>query len=305
MTSPISFNRSAAGTSAQNARTDNDAGSTARAGAQTDASQEQPSVTSVLVQFSDEVRKRIDSAMRTNMSKINESKQDLARGRIEEIKRRIQMLKMMMMMSPGQSVPPGVLREIRQLAAELGQAAKTLNDGGGNGVANAGTAGGEGSSGAVANGVGDASASALSGAMSVSAAGENASAESDGLGGEDQAVGASPAAKSGEEASAQEAEQLQNVVAAITERGAGSQQRRMDAKSVQDAVRELKSLLAMVKNASKNDDKEAQKQIQVINQSIADIEKTVQSMNMTGSGADISVDLSVGPAGNVSIDVQV
>lgn len=183
MTSPISFNRSAAGTSAQNARTDNDAGSTARAGAQADASQEQPSVTSVLVQFSDEVRKRIDSAMRTNMSKINESKQDLARGRIEEIKRRIQMLKMMMMMSPGQSVPPGVLREIRQLAAELGQAAKTLNDGGGNGVANAGTAGGEGSSGAVANGVGDASASALSGAMSVSAAGENASAESDGLGG--------------------------------------------------------------------------------------------------------------------------
>lgn len=124
-------------------------------------------------------------------------------------------------------------------------------------------------------------------------------------GGEDQAVGASPAAKSGEEASAQEAELWQNVVAAITERGAGSQQRRMDAKSVQDAVRELKSLLAMVKNASKNDDKEAQKQIQAINQSIADIEKTVQSMNMTGSGADISVDLSVGPAGNVSIDVQV
>ncbi|GAB7263349.1 hypothetical protein [Dickeya ananatis] len=55
---------------------------------------------------------------------------------------------------------------------------------------------------------------------------------------------------------------------------------------------------------AKNGDKEAQKQIQAINQYIADIEKTVQSMNMTG-GADISVDLSVGPAGNVSIDVQV
>ncbi|AIR70146.1 hypothetical protein [Dickeya fangzhongdai] len=307
MTSPISFNRSAAGTSAQNAKTDTDAGSTTRAGAQADASQEQPSVTSVLVQFSDEVRKRIDAAMRTNMSKVNDFDQDLARGRIEQIKRRIQMLKMMMLSLVGQSVPPGVLREIRQLAAELGQAAKTLNEGGGSGVANtgaAGVAGGENQSGSIADGSGDTSASALSGAMAVSAAGENVSAESDGLGnGGDHAAGASAAEKSDGDASAQEVEQLQSVAAAITERGAGSQQRRADAKSVQDAVRELKSLLAMVKNASRNDDKEAQKQIQAINQYIADTEKTVQSMSMTGGG--VSVDLSVGPAGNVSIDVQV
>ena len=307
MTSPISFNRSAAGTSAQNAKTDTGAGSTTRAGAQADASQEQPSVTSVLVQFSDEVRKRIDTAMRTNMSKMNDFDQDLARGRIEQIKRRIQMLKMMMLSLVGQSVPPGGLREIRQLAAELGQAAKTLNEGGGSGAANtgaAGVAGGENQSGAVANGSGDTSASALSGAMAVSAAGESASAESEGVGdGSDHAAGASAAAKSDGDASAQEAEQLQSVAAAITERGAGSQQRRADAKSVQDAVRELKSLLAMVKHASRNDDKEAQKQIQAINQYIADTEKTVQSMSMTGGG--VSVDLSVGPAGNVSIDVQV
>ncbi|MEI7188823.1 cell envelope biogenesis protein TolA [Dickeya dianthicola] len=299
MTSPISFNRSAAATSEQNVRADTDA-STARASAQADVAQEQPSVTSVLVQFSDEVRKRIDSAMRANMSKINDSDQDLARGRIEQIKRRLQMLKMMMLSLAGQSVPPGVLREIRQLARELGQAAKTLNEGGGNGAA-----GGENQSGAVAGGSGDASASALSGAMAVAAAGESASAESDGLGNGDRAAGASPTAKSGEETSAQEAEQLQSVAGAITERGAGSQQHRMDAKSVQDAVRELKSLLAMVKNASKNGDKEAQKQIQAINQHIADIENRVQSMNMTGDGADISVDLSADPAGNVSIDVQV
>ncbi|WP_033568987.1 hypothetical protein [Dickeya undicola] len=310
MTSPISFNRSAAGTSAQNARTDTDASSTTRVGAQADASQEQPSVTSVLVQFSDEVRKRIDATMRASMSKMNSIDQDLARGRIEQIKRRIQMLKMMMLSLVGQSVPPGVLREIRQLAAELGQAAKTLNEGGGSGVANTGTVGvvgGENQSGAVADGSGDASsgdtsASALSGAMTASVAGERAPVESDGVGeAGDQAAGASAAEKSDGEASAQEAEQLQSVAAAITERGAGSQQRRADAKSVQDAVRELKSLLAMVKNASKKDDKEAQKQIQAINQYIADTEKTVQSMNMAGGG----VDLSVGPAGNVSIDVQV
>ncbi|MCA7000842.1 hypothetical protein [Dickeya solani] len=303
MTSPISFNRSAAGTSAQNGRTDTDAGSTARAGTQADTSQEQSSLTSVLVQFSDEVRKRVDASMRINMSKINESEQDLARGRIEQIKRRIQMLKMMMMSLAGQSVPPGVLREIRQLAAELGQAAKTLNEGGGSGAANTGAAGGENQSGAVANGSGD--ASALSGAMSASTAGETASAGSDGLEADDRAAGASPTAERDEDASAQEAEQLQSVAAALTERGTGSQQRRADAKSVQDAVRELKSLLAMVKNASRNDDKEAQKQIQAINQYIADTEKAVQSMNMTGGGADISVDLSVGSAGNVSIDVQV
>lgn len=310
MTSPISFNRSAAGTSAQNARTDTDASSTTRVGAQADASQEQPSVTSVLVQFSDEVRKRIDATMRASMSKMNSIDQDLARGRIEQIKRRIQMLKMMMLSLVGQSVPPGILREIRQLAAELGQAAKTLNEGGGSSVANTGTVGvvgGENQSSAVADGSGDASsgdtsASALSGAMTASVAGERAPVESEGVGeAGDQAAGASAAEKSDGEASAQEAEQLQSVAAAITERGAGSQQRRADAKSVQDAVRELKSLLAMVKNASKKDDKEAQKQIQAINQYIADTEKTVQSMNMAGGG----VDLSVGPAGNVSIDVQV
>ncbi|QYM97744.1 cell envelope biogenesis protein TolA [Dickeya ananatis] len=300
MTSPLSFNRSATGTSAQNVRTDSNA-STAQTSTETETSREQPSLTSVMVQFSDEVRKRIDAAMRVNMSKLNSADQDLARGHIEQIKRRIQMLKMMLLSLAGQSVPPGVLREIRQLAAELGQAAKTLS--GGSGGAATGTAGGENQSGVAAESGGGALSAAT--AATTSTAGDSASAESEALGTGEHAAGVPSTAKSGEgDTSAQEAKQWQDVAAAFIERNAGSTQRRTDAKSVQDAVRELKSLLSMVKNASKNGDKEAQKQIQAINQYIADIEKTVQSMNMTG-GTDISVDLSVGPAGNVSIDVQV
>lgn len=298
MTSPLSFNRSASGSSVQNVRTDSDA-STAQTSTETETSREQPSLTSVMVQFSDEVRKRIDAAMRVNMSKLNSADQDLARGRIEQIKRRIQMLKMMLLSLAGQSVPPGVLRELRQLAAELGQAAKTLSGGG----AATGSAGGENQSGVAAESDGGA-LSAATAATTSTAGGDSASAESQALGAGER-TGVPSMAKSGEgDASAQEAKQWQDVAAAFIERSAGSTQRRADAKSVQDAVRELKSLLSMVKNASKNGDKEAQKQIQSINQYIADIEKTVQSMNMTG-GADISVDLSVGLAGNVSIDVQV
>ncbi|WP_038906018.1 hypothetical protein [Dickeya zeae] len=304
MTSPLSFNRSATGTSTQNVRTDSDA-STAQTSTETETSREQPSLTSVMVQFSDEVRKRIDAAMRVNMNKLNSADQDLARGRIEQIKRRIQMLKMMLLSLAGQSVPPGVLREMRQLAAELGQAAKTLS--GGSGGTATDTAGGENQSGVAAESGGGAlsAATAATTSTSSSAAGDSASAESPALGTGERTAGVPSTAKSGEgDASAQEAKQWQDVAAAFIERSAGSTQRRADAKSIQDAVRELKSLLSMVKNASKNGDKEAQKQIQAINQYIADIEKTVQSMNMTG-GADISADLSVGPAGNVSIDVQV
>lgn len=304
MTSPLSFNRSATGTSTQNVRTDSDA-STAQTSTETETSREQPSLTSVMVQFSDEVRKRIDAAMRVNMNKLNSADQDLARGRIEQIKRRIQMLKMMLLSLAGQSVPPGVLREMRQLAAELGQAAKTLS--GGSGGAATDTAGGENQSGVAAESGGGAlsAATAATTTTSSSAAGDRASAESPTQRAGERTAGVPSTAKSGEgDASAQEAKQWQDVAAAFIERSAGSTQRRADAKSIQDAVRELKSLLSMVKNASKNGDKEAQKQIQSINQYIADIEKTVQSMNMTG-GADISVDLSVGPAGNVSIDVQV
>ncbi|MGM3223582.1 cell envelope biogenesis protein TolA [Dickeya zeae] len=288
----------------QNVRTDSDA-STAQTSTETETSREQPSLASVMVQFSDEVRKRIDATMRARMSKLNSADQDLARGRIEQIKRRIQMLKMMLMSLAGQSVPPGVLREMRQLAAELGQAAKTLS--GGSGGAATDTAGGENQSGVAAESGGAAAlsaATATSSTSSTSTAGDSASAESAALG--EHAAGTSSATKSGEgDASAQEAKQWQDVAAAFIERSAGSPQHRADAKSVQDAVRELKSLLAMAKNASRHDDKEAQKQIRAINQSIADIEKTVQSMSMTGGGADLSADLSVGPAGNVSIDVQV
>lgn len=307
MTSPLSFNRSAIGTAAQNVRTDSDA-STAQTSTETETSREQPSLASVMVQFSDEVRKRIDATMRARMSKLNNADQDLARGRIEQIKRRIQMLKMMLLSLAGQSVPPGVLREMRQLAAELGQAAKTLSAGSGGAATD--TAGGENQSGVAAESGGAAALSAAtatsstSSTSSTSTAGDSASVESEALG--EHAAGTSSAAKSGEgDASAQEAKQWQDVAAAFIERSAGSTQHRADAKSVQDAVRELKSLLAMVKNASRHDDKEAQKQMRAINQSIADIEKTVQSMSMTGGGADVSADLSVGPAGNVSIDVQV
>ncbi|MEI7376162.1 cell envelope biogenesis protein TolA [Dickeya chrysanthemi] len=299
MTSPISFNRTAAGSSAPYTGTDSDAGS-AQAGTEADTSREQQSLTSVLVQFSDEVRKRIDAAMRINMSKLDNADQDLARGRIEQIKRRIQMLKMMLLSLAGQAVPPGIMREIRQLARELGQAANTLNEGGG---AATGSAGGENQSGVAAESGGGALSTAT--AATTFAAGDSASAESPTLGVGERTAGVPSTAKSGEgDASAQEAKQWQDVAAAFIERSAGSTQRRADAKSIQDAVRELKSLLSMAKNASRHDDDEAQKQIKAINRAVADIEKTVQSMNMTG-GADISVDLSVGPAGNVSIDVQV
>ncbi|WP_035345066.1 MULTISPECIES: hypothetical protein [Dickeya] len=296
MTSPLSFNRSATGIAVQNTRADSDS-RPAPASTDTETS-EPPSLTSVMVQFSNEVRKQFDAAMRANMNQLNNARQDLARSRVEQIKQRIQMLKMMVMSLAGQSVPPGLLSEIRQLARELGQAAKTLSEGSGSGAAGGGVAGMSG--GENASGVMQGATSAQAGAT---APGASASAESGSEG--EQAADTASAAKGEGDALAQAAEQLQNIVAAFTERDNGSSQHRADAKSVQEAVRELKSLVAMVKNASKHGDQQAHKTIQEIDRAIADTEKTVQSMDMTAGGADIRVDAAAGSVGHVSIDVQV
>ncbi|MGM3173755.1 cell envelope biogenesis protein TolA [Dickeya lacustris] len=294
MTSPISTSRYSTMTAlTQSAKTENDA-RLAQTHTDTNSAGTSPSLNSVMVQFSDEVRKRFDAAMRENMSQLGDVKKDVARSRVEQIKQRIQMLKMMLMSLAGQAIPPGLLSELRQLARELGQAAQALNQGGGGA--------------AVGNSSGEAPASdaAQSGAGAASAAAESASAGSEAVSAGEGASTTGEAAKGdSSQALAQAAQALQNQVAAFMAHGNGSSERQADAKAVQEAVRELKSLLAMVKHASKQSDKETQKKIQEIDNAVADTEKTVQSMNVGGGSSDISVEITTGTVGNVSVDVQV
>ncbi|SDI03674.1 hypothetical protein SAMN05216588_110127 [Pseudomonas flavescens] len=121
-------------------------GSAASQPAGDEAEKTSPSVTLTL---SDYARKRMKS-MREATAKLRamqrnrqEARKDAARQRLEDIKQRIEMLKQLVA-ALGPEAAKGMLRQIKQLAQELGQAASVLKEGSGGGAASV-NAGGPGS----------------------------------------------------------------------------------------------------------------------------------------------------------------
>lgn len=188
---------------------------------------------------------------------------DLARARVEEIKKRIESLKkLVMFMSP--SAAKGVMNEIRQLAGQLADAAATLKAGGGGpaqaggtvipinvavsagGAADAATAAGAATAG---NASVDASASepAAAAAAPVAAASAAAAYAAQHAAGHAGEAGADASAAEEPDAGATDAQADDAAVqAATTQRQDEARQRDDDAKALREAVRALKALLAMV-----------------------------------------------------------
>jgi len=193
---------------------------------------------------------------------------DLARARVEEIKKRIESLKkLVMFMSP--SAAKGVMNEIRQLAGQLADAAATLKAGGGGSAqaggtvipinvavsADAATAGGAATAG---NASVDASAevsasepaavaAAPAAAAPVAAASAAAAYAAQHAAGHAGEAGADASAAEEPDAGATDAQADDAAAqAATTQRQDEARQRDDDAKALREAVRALKALLAMV-----------------------------------------------------------
>ncbi|AOU96341.1 uncharacterized protein AruCF_5450 [Achromobacter ruhlandii] len=98
-----------------------------------DAAQSAEKPVSIRVILSDEALERAAKARKAAFQMATDaaqSRQDLARARVAQIKQRIDTLKKMLMFL-GAAAAKAILRELRQLAGELGQAASALKDSGG------------------------------------------------------------------------------------------------------------------------------------------------------------------------------
>ncbi|WP_063589176.1 hypothetical protein [Achromobacter ruhlandii] len=98
-----------------------------------DAAQSAEKPVSIRVILSDEALERAAKARKAAFQMATDaaqSRQDLARARVAQIKQRIDTLKKMLMFL-GAAAAKAILRELRRLAGELGQAASALKDSGG------------------------------------------------------------------------------------------------------------------------------------------------------------------------------
>lgn len=346
MTSSIFFNRPTGGSSARETTA---SPSVSRLDKNEGAQQTKNPYDSVRVTLSQMARERfaaankVASEMQAQVNEVREARKAQARQRIEEIKQRIQMLKTLMA-SLGDSAAKAVLREIRQLAGSLKQAAAILKEGSNGGSAiNIGQVGTASATSEAASASASASASAAASAAAAAAAGggtdataaaavsaaavvsapdaaEMEPASEGSADAESAAVPATTAAPAGgadeasdgasgtegDETVAESATLRQEASAAVTERQREAQQRREDAKLVREAIQELKALLAMVKSALKRGDKEAQKDVEAIQGMIADSEKSAQALDAGGGiAASIGIDSAAGVSVDVSVGVQV
>lgn len=243
-------------------------------GSAAEKDQRLPSVGEVLNQRMQTLRQATRDMLKT-LHTVSESRKAAARQRLELVKERIKMLKMLV--SSGLA-SKGVLREIRALAKELGQVAKELS---GNSPA---VAASDASQNSQDDGGEQAALTAEEDLLTSGIATEHEhKAEY-----EEELEANSVHANEGSEESAGDAE-----VKAQAEREANSlgfylqnqnnsdaNQRRQDAESIKEALSLLKSLVAMVKSLGWNDP-ESRKELEKINNLLSDAESI--ATNMTGS----------------------
>ncbi len=261
----------------------------ARSAAQAEQASESPARMSL----SERSRERLLSAAKATRSfsaalrEADSAKKEAARRRIEDIKERIKMLRMLV---SGGLASKGVLREIRELAKALGQAAKVLGDSGGD-TKQAG--GGEGAAPATA-------ASAEQSGLQGDAASlpQGATQEDD----TDQQPEATTE-EGVDEAASRTAmtlklylENLQQARQDEQPNAAEARQRGADAELIEDAVRRLKALLALVKSVRDTSDPDSRKRISEIKEQLDDSEKIARGLGSSLPAASL-------PGTSVSISV--
>lgn len=185
------------------------------------------------------------------MREADSSKKEAARKRIEDIKERIKMLRMLVSFGPASK---GVIREIRELAQALGQAAKVLGDSGGD-ANQAGS--GESVAPAKATSAEQPGLQEDMESLTKNSAQEDAGRQSEASDerGIDAAAAGTPMTLKMYRENQRQAQQEDQPSAA------DKRQRGEDAQLIEDAVRRLKALLALAESARGTDNPDSRKQI--------------------------------------------
>ncbi|MDQ7986676.1 hypothetical protein QYS36_17180 [Pseudomonas sp. G34] len=281
-------------------RADDASASTAKAAAEPE---QQPSVTVTLSEYAQKRAKSMRDAfgkLRDMQARQAETRKDAARQRLEDIKKRIEMLKQLVM-ALGPAAAKGALRQLKQLAQELGQVAAVLKEPSDGAASSLGT---------------DAKAGAREGATAqetVMAEAVSEAAPTEEVAVEPEAEAETPEvnAETTELAAGEEAEEGDDPVVSEDEAGeqaqattsqAGNQgnerQRRADAEELKKVAGQLKQLLAMVRSQiSGKPDEESRKLIEGIDKQLAEVEKAATGMSSGG----VSISVAVGASLSISV----
>lgn len=262
--------------------------------------EQQPSVTVTLSEYAQKRAKSMRDAfgkLREMQARQDESRKDAARQRLEDIKRRIEMLKQLVV-ALGPSAAKGALRQIKQLAQELGQAAAVLKEpsGGTASSVGMGAKAGEGESTAAQETV---TAEAVSEAEPTAevVVEPEAVAESSEVNAETAELAAGEEAEQEDEPE-QDAEEQAQAAISQTRQERNERQRRADAEELKKVAAQLKQLLAMVRSQiSGKPDEENKKLIDGIDKQLAEVEKAAGEM----AGGGLSLSVSVGATLSISV----
>jgi len=278
-------------------RADDASASTAKA---TGEPEQQPSVTVTLSEYAQKRAKSMRDAfgkLRDMQARQAETRKDAARQRLEDIKKRIEMLKQLVM-ALGPAAAKGALRQLKQLAQELGQAAAVLKEPSGGGGTAVGTA---------QAGSGESVASAAQETATVDAVNEvapDAAVEADAgtpeVNAETAELTAGEEAEEGDDPVASEDEAGAQAQAATSQAGnqRNERQRRADAEELKKVAGQLKQLLAMVRSQiSGKPDEESRKLIEGIDKQLAEVEKAATGMSSGG----VSISVAVGASLSISV----
>lgn len=257
-----------------------------------------------------------------------QSRKDYARTQVERIKERIETLKKLLMML-GDSAARAILREIKQLAGELGAAASVLREGGGGGgggvtvppvqaagetaTADADTgaglgaqtapgqganAGHEGGSDHPSNAAAPTSGATAAAAMYAAVASTPVEPGA-GMPAAGAPAAGTPAADSDETGAADPAPdtaaQVNAQAQSAQERQAEAAQRREDAKALEEALRALKALLAMAQAKIREGDEAARRDAETASREIGEIAQDVTALSLSGLPGGAGVDIPAAP----------
>ncbi len=276
---------------------DDASASAAKAGSEPE---QQPSVTVTLSEYAQKRAKSMRDAfgkLREMQARQDESRKDAARQRLEDIKKRIEMLKQLVM-ALGPAGAKGALRQLKQLAQELGQVASVLKEPSGGGTSSVGVAqvstaesqsGGEG-----------AAVQEMVTVDAVSEAAPIAEVEAPEVNAEAAELAAGEEAEQGDEpvASEEEGELQARDALGQARNERNERQRRADAEELKKVAAQLKQLLAMVRSQiSGKPDEESKKLIDGIDKQLAEVEKAAGEM----SGGGLSLSVSVGATLSISV----
>jgi hypothetical protein len=217
------------------------------------------------------------------LREADSSKKEAARRRIEDIKERIKMLRMLVSLGPASK---GVMQEIRELAKALGQAAKVLGESGGD---------------SKQAGTGERVAPAKVANAEPAGVKEEAAPLSQDSG-QEQGADQKPDAtdeNSGDAAASRTAATLKLYLENQKHEGqrdqpnaADTRQRGADAELIVDAVRRLKALLALASSARNTDDPDSQKRMSEIQAHLEHSESIATGLGLlavSSPGASVSV----------------